>query len=128
MCLQIILYRRGKTANGKITSHTGVLPGMRYIYGGGKVSGSPQDYLTVIRRFIDTKACVIIAQDCTKAIEAPSTAVFNNCYSTLLWMNESTTARNQQFSDLFPTIVFVGDLGAFQYFIKLIRNVLFKGI
>ena len=40
---------------------TGTLPGMLYIHGGGLLLGTPEDYLTVIKKFIDAKPCVIVA-------------------------------------------------------------------
>lgn len=68
---------------------SGKLPGMLYIHGGGMVMGNPEDYLSIIRRFIDTRPCVIIAPDYRKALDAPYPAAFNDCYDTLLWINEN---------------------------------------
>lgn len=94
-------YITGKTSGSSIRirifkplNYTGTLPGMLYIHGGGMVLGNPEDYLTVIKRFIDTKPCVIIAPDYNKAFDAPYPAAFNDCYDTLLWMNENTKALN----------------------------------
>lgn len=65
------------------------LPGMLYIHGGGMLMGNPEDYLTIIKNFIDAKPCVIVAPDYRKALDAPYPAAFNDCYDTLLWMNEN---------------------------------------
>lgn len=70
---------------------TGELPGMLYIHGGGLLLGTPEDYLTVIKKFIDAKPCVIVAPDYRKALDAPYPAAFNDCYDTLLWMNENVS-------------------------------------
>lgn len=78
----------------KPLNFTGNLPGMLYIHGGGLLLGAPEDYLTVIKNFIDAKPCVIIAPDYRKALDAPYPAAFNDCYDTLLWMNENVTQLN----------------------------------
>lgn len=65
------------------------LPGMLYIHGGGMLMGNPEDYLAIIKNFIDAKPCIIIAPDYRKALDAPYPAAFNDCYDSLLWMNEN---------------------------------------
>lgn len=67
---------------------TGNLPGMLYIHGGGLLLGTPEDYLAVIKKFIEATPCIIVAPDYRKALDAPFPAAFNDCYDTLLWMNE----------------------------------------
>lgn len=64
------------------------LPGMLYIHGGGMLMGNPEDYLAIIKNFIDAKPCVVVAPDYRKALSAPYPAAFNDCYDSLLWMNE----------------------------------------
>lgn len=73
----------------KPLNHSGELPGMLYLHGGGLVMGNPEDYLTILKRFIDMKPCIIVAPDYRKALDAPYPAAFNDCYDTLLWMNEN---------------------------------------
>lgn len=73
----------------KPLQHSGKLPGMLYIHGGGYMIGSPEEFLSVIKNFMDTKPCIIIAPDYRKAHDAPYPAAFNDCYDTLLWMNEN---------------------------------------
>jgi acetyl esterase/lipase len=65
------------------------LPGMLYLHGGGLVMGNPESALSVIEKFIKTKPCVIIAPDYRKAFDAPYPAAFNDCYDTLLWIDEN---------------------------------------
>lgn len=68
---------------------TGQLPGMLYIHGGGYMLGNPEEFMTVIKKFIDTRPCIIVAPDYRKAFDAPYPAAFNDCYDTLLWVNEN---------------------------------------
>jgi acetyl esterase/lipase len=70
----------------------GELPGMLYIHGGGYVIGRPEEFIDIIKNFIDAKPCVIIAPDYRKALEAPYPAAFNDCYDTLLWMKDNAEA------------------------------------
>lgn len=65
------------------------LPGMLYIHGGGMMLGTPEDYLAIIKNYIETKPCVIVAPDYRKSLDAPFPAPFNDCYDTLLWLNEN---------------------------------------
>jgi acetyl esterase/lipase len=73
----------------KPSNFSGQLPGMLYIHGGGMLMGNPEDYLAIIKKFIDAKPCVIVAPDYRKALDAPYPAAFNDCYDTLLWMDEN---------------------------------------
>ncbi len=73
----------------KPLNFTGDLPGMLYIHGGGLLMGNPEEYLTVVKNFIDAKPCVVVAPDYRKAFDAPYPAAFNDCYDSLLWMNEN---------------------------------------
>lgn len=68
------------------------LPGLLYLHGGGLLMGNPEDYLSIIKNFIEKKPCVIVAPDYRKALDAPYPAAFNDCYDTLLWMNENAEA------------------------------------
>lgn len=72
----------------KPLNQIGEIAGMLYIHGGGLVLENPEDYLSVIKNFIDARPCVIVAPDYRKAFDAPYPAAFNDCYDTLLWMNE----------------------------------------
>jgi acetyl esterase/lipase len=70
------------------------LPGMLYIHGGGMMLGTPEDYLAIIKNYIETKPCVIVAPDYRKSLDAPFPAPFNDCYDTLLWLNEHVKQLN----------------------------------
>ncbi|MBS1592860.1 MAG: alpha/beta hydrolase [Bacteroidetes bacterium] len=76
----------------KPLNSTQKLPGMLYIHGGGYMIGSPEEFLSVIKKFIAAKPCIIIAPDYRKSDEAPYPAAFNDCYDTLLWANENQEA------------------------------------
>lgn len=66
------------------------LPGMLYNHGGGYMLGNPEQYhTTALKRFIDTRPCVIVAADYRKSIKNPYPDGFNDCYDTLLWLNEN---------------------------------------
>lgn len=64
------------------------LPAMLYIHGGGYMLGNPEGFADVIKKFMTTKPCVIVAPDYRKALDAPYPAAFNDCYDSLLWMND----------------------------------------
>jgi len=65
------------------------LPGMLYIHGGGYITGSPDNFLSLTKRFIKAEPCVIVAPDYRRALESPYPAAFDDCYDTLLWMKEN---------------------------------------
>lgn len=61
------------------------LPAMLYMHGGGYIVGSPEMSSSIIKKFIASRPCVVVAPDYRKALEAPFPAGFNDCYDTLLW-------------------------------------------
>ncbi len=69
--------------------YEGQLPGMLYIHGGGLMLGTPEDYMPVIKNFIEASPCIVIAPDYRKALDAPYPAAFNDCYDTLLWIDNN---------------------------------------
>lgn len=71
------------------SNHHGDLPAMLYIHGGGYISGIPEQAGNEIRRFIETRACVVIAPDYRLALEAPYPAAFDDCYDTLIWARDN---------------------------------------
>lgn len=79
----------------KPLNHVGPLPVMLYCHGGGYFIGSPEEFMTVIKKFIDAKPCIIIAPNYRKSFDAPYPAAFNDCYDTLLWMNENKSLLGQ---------------------------------
>lgn len=64
------------------------LPCMLYLHGGGYIISAPEAFHMTIKKFIDKKPCVIIAPAYRKSLEAPYPAAFNDCYDTLLWIND----------------------------------------
>ncbi|MFA6800774.1 MAG: alpha/beta hydrolase [Acholeplasmataceae bacterium] len=61
------------------------LPVLLYIHGGGYITGIPDSSDTIIKKFILTRPCVVIAPDYRKALTKPYPAALNDCYDTLLW-------------------------------------------
>ena len=76
----------------KPLNSTDELPGMLYIHGGGYITGTPESAFEIIKNFINAKPCVIIAPDYRKALDAPYPAAFDDCYDTLLWLQENAKA------------------------------------
>jgi acetyl esterase/lipase len=67
------------------------LPGLLYLHGGGYMLGVPEIALGIIKAYIETRPCVIVAPDYRKSISHPYPAGFNDGYDTLLWMKENAT-------------------------------------
>lgn len=63
----------------------GPLPLLLYIHGGGYITGVPEMAADCIKKFIETRPCVVIAPDYRKALTNPFPAGFDDCYNTLLW-------------------------------------------
>ena len=76
------------------------LPAMLYCHGGGYVIGSPEEYNSVIEKFVKKRPCIVVAPDYRKSATEPYPAAFYDCYDTLLWMKEnadSINAKNDNF-------------------------------
>lgn len=65
-----------------------ILPAMLYIHGGGYMVGTPEESANNIKKIITNTPCTIVAPDYRKSLGAPYPAAFNDCYDTLLWMND----------------------------------------
>ena len=65
------------------------LPLMFYVHGGGYITGIPENANASIKRFIETRACVVVAPDYRKAYTKPYPAGLDDCYDTLLWAIEN---------------------------------------
>ncbi|MBR0719735.1 alpha/beta hydrolase [Bradyrhizobium liaoningense] len=74
------------------TAAVGSLPVMLYLHGGGYVYGVPEQFGSIIRDFIETEPCIIVAPDYRKAVESPYPAAFNDCYDTLLWIRDNAAS------------------------------------
>ncbi len=64
------------------------LPVLLYIHGGGYVLGTPETFADMIRRFIDTRPCIVVSPDYRKAFDAPYPAAIDDCYDCLLWVRD----------------------------------------
>lgn len=62
------------------------LPGMLYIHGGGFSIGSPDEFLDLIKQFMELEGCIIVSPFYRKSVDVPYPAAFDDCYDTLLWM------------------------------------------
>lgn len=67
----------------------GPLPGLLYLHGGAYRAGTPEAYAWLIKRFIDTRPCVVAAPDYRLSPQAPYPAGFDDSYDTLLWMRDN---------------------------------------
>jgi len=74
------------------TAAIGPLPVMLYLHGGGYFHGMPEHFGSIIRDFIKTVPCIILAPDYRKAVQAPYPAAFNDCYDTLLWIRDNAVS------------------------------------
>jgi acetyl esterase/lipase len=74
------------------TAAVGPLPVMLYLHGGGYIHGVPEQFGSLIKAFIETEPCIIVAPDYRKAVEAPYPAAFNDCYDTLLWIRDNAAS------------------------------------
>jgi len=68
------------------------LPALLYLHPGGYVLGTPEASLPIIRTFIETRDCVVIAPDYRKSLEAPYPAAIDDCYDALLWIKSNAEA------------------------------------
>ncbi len=75
-------------------NQTKPLPAMLYNHGGGYMLGTPERGERIIKRFIDTRPCVLVVPDYRLSIKNPYPAGFNDCYDTLLWMKENADELN----------------------------------
>lgn len=64
------------------------LPCMLYFHPGGYLFGNPESVLDLIKQFINTRPCIVIAPDYRKSLQAPYPAAFDDCYDSLLWAKE----------------------------------------
>lgn len=68
------------------------LPVMLYLHGGGYVHGVPEQFGPIIKDFIETEPCIIVAPEYRKAVESPYPAAFNDCYDSLIWMRDNAAS------------------------------------
>jgi len=70
------------------------LPVMLYLHGGGYAMGNPEQAAHVIKEFIETRPCVIIAPGYRNSHTKPYPAAFDDSYDTLLWIKENADTIN----------------------------------
>ena len=67
----------------------GPLPCLVYFHGGGYIMGVPEGSSELIRRFIETRPCVVVAPDYRKAKSRPYPGGFQDCYDALIWARDN---------------------------------------
>lgn len=77
-------------------NHSGPLPLLLYIHGGGYITGSPELSAHIIKRFIKTRPSIVIAPAYRTAYNEPFPAGFNDCYETLLWARDNANSLGAQ--------------------------------
>lgn len=70
----------------------GELPGLLYLHGGAYRAGTPEAYAWLIKRFIDTRPCMVVAPDYRLSPQAPFPAGFDDSYDTLRWLRDHAPA------------------------------------
>jgi len=73
---------------------TAKLPVLLYLHGGGYAMGIPEEQVRLYKNFIRKRPCIIVAPDYRKSIKAPYPAAFDDCYDTLMWINENASSLN----------------------------------
>lgn len=69
------------------------LPGLLYIHGGGYMVGVPEIHFKKIQKLIEKRPCIVVAPDYRKSIKDPYPAGFNDCFDTLLWMQDNAKEK-----------------------------------
>lgn len=67
----------------------GLLPGVLYIHYGGYTLGSPAHEDATCYKYVKEVNCIIISPDYRLAPENPAPAAYEDCYSTLVWLEEN---------------------------------------
>lgn len=71
---------------------SGPLPCLVYFHGGGYVMGVPERSAELIKRFIQTRPCVVVAPDYRKAHQKPFPGGFQDCYDVMIWARDNAEA------------------------------------
>src|SRR5262245_1142688 len=69
--------------------HTGTMPGLLYLHGGGFVMSDLELYYTTVLRAADELGAVVVAVEYRLAPEHPFPAPLEDCYAALTWMAEN---------------------------------------
>ena len=62
--------------------------GLMWIHGGGYATGVPETDFLFFEQFIEKTNCIVVCPDYTLSIDKPFPAALDDCYRTLLWMND----------------------------------------
>jgi len=71
---------------------SGPLPCLVYFHGGGYIMGVPEGSAELIKLFIQTRACVVVAPDYRKAHQKPFPGGFQDCYDAMIWARNNADA------------------------------------
>ena len=65
------------------------LPCLVYFHGGGYIMGVPEGSAELIKLFIQTRPCVVVAPDYRKAHQKPFPGGFQDCYDAMIWARDN---------------------------------------
>ena len=68
---------------------SGPLPCLVYFHGGGYIMGVPEGFAELIKLFIQTRPCVVVAPDYRKAHQRPFPGGFQDCYDAMIWARDN---------------------------------------
>ena len=71
---------------------SGPLPCLVYFHGGGYIMGVPEGSAELIKLFIQTRPCVVVAPDYRKAHQKPFPGGFQDCYDAMIWARDNADA------------------------------------
>ena len=68
------------------------LPCLVYFHGGGYIMGVPEGSAELIKLFMQTRPCVVVAPDYRKAHQKPFPGGFQDCYDAMIWARDNADA------------------------------------
>ena len=71
---------------------SGPMPCLVYFHGGGYIMGVPEGSAELIKLFIQTRSCVVVAPDYRKAHQKPFPGGFQDCYDAMIWARNNADA------------------------------------
>jgi acetyl esterase/lipase len=71
---------------------SGPMPCLVYFHGGGYIMGVPEGSAELIKLFIQTRPCVVVAPDYRKAHQKPFPGGFQDCYDAMIWARNNADA------------------------------------
>lgn len=85
----------------KSQEHSGKVPGILWMHGGGYGMGAPEQGIGMAGAFNKVKQCVTIAPDYRLSVEAPYPAALDDCYTALIWMKNNAESLGINDSQIF---------------------------